>query len=80
MITNSFAIDKFGGIYIVTSKWMNKVNWNGKNLTLNWSTKYHNEEPPTYWGRFGPGSGSSPSLMGDLDNGNPELVVITDGA
>ena len=35
---------------------------------------------PTYWGRFGPGSGSSPTLGGDLrGTGKADYVVVTDG-
>jgi hypothetical protein len=29
MVTNSFALDKKGGIYVVTSLYMHKVRWNG---------------------------------------------------
>ena len=32
-----------------------------------------------YWGRFGPGSGASPTLMGHKGDGTAEYVVITDG-
>ena len=43
MVTNSFALDSKGGIFIVTSLYMNKVRWNPdlKLLSLDWSTKYH---------------------------------------
>ena len=35
---------------------------------------------PTLWGRLGPGSGSSPTLMGNRNNtGSPNFVTITDG-
>lgn len=67
MVSNSFALDKNGGIYIVNSMFMNKAQWDvkSKNVTLIWSTRYHDVEQEIYWGRFGPGSGASPTLMGD---------------
>ena len=35
---------------------------------------------PTFWGRMGPGSGSSPTLMGNsIYKGIPDFVTITDG-
>ena len=82
LITNSFALHESGGIYIVNSLYMCKAQWDGedKSLTLQWATKYHDVEPSIYWGRFGPGSGSSPTLMGTQENGLPEYVVITDGS
>jgi hypothetical protein len=81
MVTNSFALDSKGGIFVVGSMYMNKVRWSGdtKQLTLEWSTKYHDKEPEMYWGRFGPGSGASPTLMGHAGDGESEYVVITDG-
>ena len=82
LITNSFALDERGGIYIVNSLYMCKVQWSGanKSFKLRWSNQYHAVEPSIYWGRFGPGSGSSPTLMGRTKDGLPEYVVITDGA
>ena len=82
MVTNSFALDNHGGIFVVTSLYMNKVRWAGRDkpLTLEWQNKYHDKNQETYWGRFGPGSGSSPSLMGHKGNGEAEFVVITDGS
>lgn len=71
MITNSFALDSKGGIFVVTSLYMNKVRWNGQQRELHyeWATKYHEQNQDTYWGRFGPGSGSSPTLMGHKGDG-----------
>jgi len=82
MVTNSFALDQKGGIFVVTSLYMNKVRWNAtdKTLKLEWSNKYHDKNQEFYWGRFGPGSGSSPSLMGHVGNGEAQYVVITDGS
>ena len=82
LISNSFALDERGGIYIVNSLYMCKALWNAvdKSIAIQWTTKYHDVEPSIYWGRFGPGSGSSPTLMGTKDDGLPEYVVITDGA
>ena len=82
MVTNSFALDSKGGIFVVTSLYMNKIRWNAasKTLSLDWSTKYHQANQEMYWGRFGPGSGSSPTLMGHVGNGEAQYVVITDGS
>jgi hypothetical protein len=82
MVTNSFALDQKGGIFVVTSLYMNKIRWNAteKTLKLEWSNKYHDKNQEFYWGRFGPGSGSSPSLMGHVGNGEAQYVVITDGS
>lgn len=78
-ITNSFAMDKKGGVYVVTALYLCKVEWSSvdKSLKLAWASRYHQKVEATYWGRFGPGSGSSPSLMGKDD---AEYVVITDGS
>ena len=81
-VSNSFAIDQAGSIYIVTAINMNNVHWDPvkKAISLTWSTPYHDKEMPTYWGRFGPGSGSSPTLGGDLrGTGKADYVVVTDG-
>lgn len=61
---------------------MNKLVWNPttKSLAIQWNTKYHEVNQEMYWGRFGPGSGASPTLMGHKEGGEPELVVVTDGA
>ena len=82
LISNSFALDERGGIYIVNSLYMCKAHWNATamTLTLEWANQYHAVEPSIYWGRFGPGSGSSPTLMGKTEDGLPKYVVITDGS
>ncbi len=80
-ISNSIAIDETGGIYVVTSQKMRRIQWTGKRLSLNpadgaWSAEYETGEDLGS-GRLGLGSGSTPSLMGVSDQ--DRFVVITDG-
>ena len=79
-ISNSIACDENGGIYVVTSKNMYRVQWTGSELTIDpahggWSAGYETGEASGV--RLGAGSGSTPTLMG---TGNQDkFVVITDG-
>lgn len=74
-VRNGFAIDKDGGIYIVSQDHMHKVVWTGDALSTveadgAWAEPYNNQ-----WGH---GSGATPSLMGFGEE--DQFVVITDGA
>lgn len=80
-VSNSIACDEDGGIYVVTSQYMHRVQWTGSELTLDegaraWTANY--ETGDSYDGvRLGAGSGSTPTLMG---TGNQDkFVCITDG-
>lgn len=81
MITNSFCIDYEDDqdvIYVVTSLYMNGLSLaTDLKLNITWSTQYAEKEGEVYWGRFGPGSGSSPSIV-SIDS--KKYIVITDGA
>lgn len=79
-ISNSFAVDNKGGIYIVSNQYMQRVNWDSelKQLSLVWNTAYDTGGSIPEPGRLGTGSGSTPSLMGNPTDGL--YVVITDGA
>ena len=73
-IRNGFAIDRDGGIYIVSQQHMHKIVWTGDRLSTDesdgaWSEPYLND-----WGH---GSGATPSLMGF--GAEDQFVVITDG-
>ena len=73
-IRNSIAVDDQGGIYVAANGWMEKVVWNGRELSADpaagaWAAPYSNSK--------GYGTGSTPALMG-FGNGD-RLVVITDG-
>lgn len=80
-ISNSIACDEEGGIYVVTSRFMHRVQWTGNELSLNeeegaWTADY--ETGDSYSGvRLGAGSGSTPTLMGT--GSQDKFVCITDG-
>lgn len=78
-VSNNIACDDKGGIYVVSSKYLHKVVWNGEKLTIAWEQEYDLE--PSLGGtapvRLGAGSGSTPTLMGTADR---RYVVITDSA
>lgn len=81
-ISNSIATDENGGIYVVSSKAMYRVQWNGSTLSRNtatgaWRAAYNVGDGLLGDGRLGLGSGSTPTLMG---SGAQKFVVITDGA
>jgi hypothetical protein len=81
VISNSIAVDEEGGIYIVTSKKMYRVQWTGTELTLEeskggWAADYETGAESSGI-RLGDGSGSTPTLMGTGDE--DKFVVITDG-
>ena len=80
-ISNSIAVDEDGGIYVVTSRKMYRVQWTGTELTLApaagaWEAEYEVGGDPAA-GRLGKGSGATPTLMGT--GGMDRFVVITDG-
>ncbi len=76
-VSNSIAADEHGGIYVVTDAAVIKYQWDGTGLSKVWRTEYESD-PPFSVLRLGPGSGSTPSLMGtEIDQ--DRFVVITDG-
>jgi hypothetical protein len=77
-VSNSIAADEDGGIYIVTSSRMRRVNHNARANTLSaaWSAPYNAGTGQSAI-RLGRGSGSTPSLMGT--GRQDKFVVITDG-
>lgn len=82
IVSNSIAVDEDGGIYVVTSERMYRVQWTGAELSLDpatgaWQADYENGADVQVPGRLGAGSGSTPSLMGVGDQ--DKFVVITDG-
>lgn len=78
MVSNSIAVDEHGGIYVVTGEAVHRFNWNGTSLTSVWQAAYDSDEEVASTIRLGPGSGSTPSLMGTaLDD--DRFVLITDG-
>ncbi|MCC6479868.1 MAG: hypothetical protein IT552_11740 [Sphingomonadaceae bacterium] len=82
-VTNSIAIDKDGGIYVLSNKKMHKMVWDGSQLYTDsngaWSCEYDSFEGKLGGVSLGNGSGSTPSLMGFGDE-EDKLIVITDGS
>jgi hypothetical protein len=76
-ISNSIAADENGGIYVVTSHGMYRIDWDGQQLTQGWRSGYAGAGG-SGGGRLGAGSGSTPTLMGTGD-ADDRFVVITDG-
>lgn len=77
VVSNSIAADEDGGIYVVTSQAMYRVDWDGSGLGLAWRAPYAGAGG-SGGGRLGPGSGSTPSLMGTAPD-DDRFVVLTDG-
>lgn len=82
-ISNSFALDEKGGIYVVSSKYMHKFVWDGKKLSDRsedgaWKSAY-DVDGEAGGIKLDAGSGSTPTLMGFGDD-EDKLVVITDGS
>lgn len=81
-VSNNIACDEAGGIFVVSSKFLHRLNWDGTRLSVVWETPYDalqtssSAEGPALT-RLGEGSGSTPSLMGPPDR---RFVVITDSA
>ncbi len=79
-VDNGIAVDEQNGIYVVTSRRMLKVVWNGQQLSTDeqdgaWESGYE-------WhaaGAISRGSGTTPTLMGFGDDPD-KLVVIADAA
>jgi hypothetical protein len=76
-VSNSIAADEDGGFYVVTGAAVIKYRWDGTTLEKIWRTPYESD-PPFSLLRLGPGSGSTPTLMGTA-LGDDRFVVITDG-
>jgi hypothetical protein len=85
-VDNSIAIDEKNGIYVVTSRRMLKIVWNGQKLSTDekdgaWESGYEwiPDEEALAAGSLSRGSGTTPSLMG-FGNDPDKFVVIADAA
>jgi hypothetical protein len=85
-VDNSIAIDELNGIYVVTSRRMLKVVWNGESLSTDeadgaWESGYEwvPDDEALEAGSISRGSGTTPSLMG-FGSDPDKLVVIADAA
>jgi len=78
-VDNGISVDDRGGIYLVTSKYMRKVVWDGKKLSDQeadgaWKSEYDYVPNPKAMSR---GSGNTPTLMG-FGPDDDKLVVLAD--
>ncbi|MBI2892532.1 MAG: hypothetical protein HYY06_03205 [Deltaproteobacteria bacterium] len=73
-VSNALSLDEDGGLFIVTSSAIHRVDWTGEDLQESWShpVEAPYEEPRP--GRLGTGSGTTPALMGR------DRVVLADDA
>jgi hypothetical protein len=85
-VDNSICIDEKGGVYVVTSKRMLRLAWNGQKLSTDeadgaWQSPYESMDPAKAMamGAISRGSGTTPTLMGFGDDPD-KLVVIADAA
>ena len=76
-VSNSIAADEKGGLYVVTSHAMYRIDWRDKRLSQRWRSVYEGAGG-SGGGRLGAGSGSTPTLMGTGPR-DDRFVVITDG-
>lgn len=88
---NNMALDEVGGVYIVTTDRLLRVNWRNQELSLGWSAPYDFRGPgcanvnrnvaqelfAVIRGDTCTGSGTTPSLMG-VGN-DDKLVLVADG-
>lgn len=80
-VTNSFAVDETGGIYIVSTAALYRIDLSRTGAPrVSWREKYANtgETKP---GQVSPGSGTTPTLVNDewvaiTDNSDPMRVVV----
>ena len=77
-ISNSLAVDEEGGIYVVTSRYMHRLAFDGNQITSRWRADYEHGPDIPWPGRLGIGSGSTPTLMG-TGGDQDKFVVFTDG-
>jgi hypothetical protein len=85
-VDNSIVIDEHNGIYVVTSRRMLKVIWNGESLSTDeedgaWESGYEwiPDDEALAAGSISRGSGTTPSLMG-FGEDSDKLVIIADAA
>jgi hypothetical protein len=76
-VSNSIAADENGGLYVVSSHAMYRIDWKRHRLSLGWRSGYAGAGG-SGGGRLGAGSGSTPTLMGTAAD-DDRFVVITDG-
>ena len=76
IVSNSISSDEDGGIYVVTSKRMHRIQWDGRRLKRAWSAAYETGKGGGV--RLGDGSGTTPDVMG-TGRDRDRFVVIADG-
>ncbi|MGI9578749.1 MAG: hypothetical protein ACR2OH_11150, partial [Microthrixaceae bacterium] len=81
-VSNATPIDEDGGIYVVSESSLFRIQWTGTALSLEesdgaWSVEYDGGPAVPPPGRLGPGSGTTPTLLGT--GSEDKLVAIADG-
>ncbi len=74
-VSNSIAVDETGGIFVLSETRVVRVQWRKPLLEIQWSYAYPSENKQ-FNGTLGKGSGTTPTLMGDGQNG---VVALCDG-
>ena len=79
-VDNSISVDDQGGIYLVTSKYMRKVVWDGKKLSDKeadgaWKSEYDYVSNPKAMSR---GAGNTPTLMGFGPDDDKLVILASD--
>ncbi|MEM7158730.1 MAG: hypothetical protein AAF799_38165 [Myxococcota bacterium] len=77
VVSNNVAIDESGGIFVVSSTSMHRFDHRDGTLQPRWSAPYEGEGNLSPI-RLGPGSGSTPSLMGTRAD-EDRFIILTDG-
>ena len=74
---NAFPIDENNSFYVLTTKRLIRVDWDGKKLSVGFEARYDfvNDGPT---GRWAEGSGTTPTLMGYGED-QDQLIVMADG-
>jgi hypothetical protein len=73
-VSNGLTTDEEGGIYVVTSGALRRLDWDGVELTETWSQPVEAPFTEPRPGRLGTGSGTTPALMMD------DMIAIADDA
>jgi len=78
IISNSISTDETGGIFVVSSEAMYRIDSHDSMLSPSWRAEYQAGDGNVSAIRLGPGAGSTPTLMGEAHD-DDRFVAIHDG-